>query len=236
MRVIPIEWSWWVTANNACEPGEHLIVLPDGDNESDLVRWSLLLLAATVRSFAHMPHRISDHNSTFCVCTFHDGCKQGIDQQIFNRKSISRKITHPQSWNLQAKFTGEKLKGWSNSREKTNSRLQLKNFVIQAHKSQHLNKLTYVKNTSGDKKKLTHEISVYSKIKKTFTQINKWLKHLIRVNVCCKISTISDLRITLASYSFLNHWLWFKKAMLNNTISQMRNCVLLCFDPKVLGV
>jgi len=23
------------------------------------------------------------------VCTFHDGCKQGIDQQIFNRKSIS---------------------------------------------------------------------------------------------------------------------------------------------------
>jgi len=32
------------------------------------------------------------------VRTFHDGCKQGIDQQIFNRKSISRKITHPQSW------------------------------------------------------------------------------------------------------------------------------------------
>ena len=31
------------------------------------------------------------------VCTFHDGCKQGIDQQIFNRKLISRKITHPQS-------------------------------------------------------------------------------------------------------------------------------------------
>ena len=30
------------------------------------------------------------------VCTFHDGCKQGIDQQIFNRKSILRKITHPQ--------------------------------------------------------------------------------------------------------------------------------------------
>ena len=29
------------------------------------------------------------------VCTFHDGCKQGIDRQIFNRKSISRKITHP---------------------------------------------------------------------------------------------------------------------------------------------
>jgi len=37
------------------------------------------------------------HISLFQVCTFHDGCKQGIDQQIFNRKSISRKITHPQS-------------------------------------------------------------------------------------------------------------------------------------------
>ena len=47
------------------------------------------------------------------ACTFHDGCKQGIDQQIFNRKSIWRKITHPQSWKLQAKLTGEKLKGWS---------------------------------------------------------------------------------------------------------------------------
>ena len=35
------------------------------------------------------------------------------------------KITHPQSWKLQAKLTGEKLKGWSNSREKTNSRLSL---------------------------------------------------------------------------------------------------------------
>ena len=34
----------------------------------------------------------------FCeVCTFHDGCKQGIDQQIFNRNSISCNITHPQS-------------------------------------------------------------------------------------------------------------------------------------------
>ena len=60
------------------------------------------------------------------VCTFHDGCKQGIDQQIFNKKSISRKITHPQSWKLQAKLAGERLKGWSNSREKTNSRLQSK--------------------------------------------------------------------------------------------------------------
>jgi len=63
---------------------------------------------------------------THQVCIFRDGCKQGIDQQMFNRKSISRKITHPQSWKLQAKLAGEKLKGWSNSRTKTNSRLQSK--------------------------------------------------------------------------------------------------------------
>jgi len=54
-RVIPMEWSWWVTSNNAFEPGEQLIVLANGDDESDLVGWSLLLLAATVRSFAHLP-------------------------------------------------------------------------------------------------------------------------------------------------------------------------------------
>ena len=57
-----MEWSWWVTSNNACEPGEQLIVLANGDDERDLVGWSLLLLAATVRSFAHMPLGISDHN------------------------------------------------------------------------------------------------------------------------------------------------------------------------------
>jgi len=66
------------------------------------------------------------HHLNGQVCTFHDGCMQGIDQQIFNRKSISHKITHSQSWAVQAKLTGEKLKGWSNSREKTNSRLQSK--------------------------------------------------------------------------------------------------------------
>ena len=62
-RVIPMEWSWWVTSNNVCEPGEQLIVLANGDDESDLVGWSLLLLAATVRSFAHMPLGISDRNT-----------------------------------------------------------------------------------------------------------------------------------------------------------------------------
>jgi len=57
-----MEWSWWVTSYNAGEPREQLIVLANGDDESDLVGWSLLLLAATVRSFAHMPLGISDRN------------------------------------------------------------------------------------------------------------------------------------------------------------------------------
>jgi len=59
-----MEWSWWVTSNNACELGEQLIVLADGDDESDLVGRSLLLLAATVRSSAHMPLGVSDRNTT----------------------------------------------------------------------------------------------------------------------------------------------------------------------------
>ena len=59
-----MEWSWWVTTNNACEPGEQLIVLANGDDESDLVGWSLLLLATMVRSSAHMPLRISDRSSS----------------------------------------------------------------------------------------------------------------------------------------------------------------------------
>ena len=61
-----IEWSRWSDLgewpNNACEPGKQFIVLANGDNESDLVRWSLLLLAATVQSFAYMPLGISDRN------------------------------------------------------------------------------------------------------------------------------------------------------------------------------
>jgi len=31
------------------------------------------------------------------LSALHDGCKQGIDKQMFNRKWISRQITHPQS-------------------------------------------------------------------------------------------------------------------------------------------
>jgi len=59
-RVVPVEWSWWVTSNNACEAIEQLIVLTNGDDESGLVGWTLLLLAATVPSFAHMTLRLSN--------------------------------------------------------------------------------------------------------------------------------------------------------------------------------
>jgi len=56
-----------VTSNNACEPGEQSIVLANGDDESDLAGWSLLLLADTVWSFAHMPLGISDRNTSIMI-------------------------------------------------------------------------------------------------------------------------------------------------------------------------
>ena len=54
-RVIPIKWSWWVTSNNFCGPGEQLIVFANGDDESDHVGWSLLLLAVKVWNFSGFP-------------------------------------------------------------------------------------------------------------------------------------------------------------------------------------
>ena len=93
-----------------------------------------------------------DQNHSFKpaeVSTLHDGWKQGIDQQIFNRKSISRKITHPQSWKLHAKLTGEKVQQRKKQTQDYNQ-----NIVTQAQKSQQLNKLTDITNTSCDKKKL----------------------------------------------------------------------------------
>jgi len=48
------------------------------------------------------------------VCTLHNGIKQGINQQIFNRKSISCKIMHPQSLfkhsHLQCHFSDKQYK------------------------------------------------------------------------------------------------------------------------------
>jgi len=38
---------------------------------------------------------------------------------MFNKKSISRKITHRQSQHLQPMLAGERLKGWSKSTERS---------------------------------------------------------------------------------------------------------------------
>ena len=42
-----------------------MIVVANGNDESDVAGSTLLLLAATVRSFAHMPLGLSDRNTTF---------------------------------------------------------------------------------------------------------------------------------------------------------------------------
>ena len=39
------------------------------------------------------------------------GASKEIYLQMFSRKLILRKMTHPQSWNFQEKLMGEKLKG-----------------------------------------------------------------------------------------------------------------------------
>ena len=80
-RVIPMEWSWWVTSNSACEPGEQLIVLAKGDDESDLVGWSLSLLAAMVRSFVNLPLGLSDRNNSR-ACTLIKWCSSEADGNI----------------------------------------------------------------------------------------------------------------------------------------------------------
>ena len=95
--------SWWIAHSTQCQRR--------GCNSNSRALYLSQCSAVVGR------HQLFIHHSRHCEhiqeCTFHDGWKQGIDQQIFNRKSIPRKITHPQSWKLQAKLTGEKLKGWS---------------------------------------------------------------------------------------------------------------------------
>ena len=67
-RVIPMEWSWWVTSNNSYEASEQLLVLANGDDKSDLVGWTLLLLAAAVRSIACRPGFLVKCHSKMCEC------------------------------------------------------------------------------------------------------------------------------------------------------------------------
>jgi len=49
----------WFTTNGMCAKNKNICMWRD----QAIIEWSLLLLAATVRSFAHMPLGISDRNS-----------------------------------------------------------------------------------------------------------------------------------------------------------------------------
>ena len=65
------------------------------------------------------------------ACTFHDVCKQGIDQQIFNRKSISRKISILSPENCKQSL---RVKSWKAeiTAEKKQTEDYNQNFVTQA--------------------------------------------------------------------------------------------------------
>ena len=56
-----------------CTKNNTHIYVAKTSNNSDLVGWSLLLLAATVRSFVHLPLRLSTHNKMVLwpVCEGH---------------------------------------------------------------------------------------------------------------------------------------------------------------------
>ena len=60
-RVLPMEWSWWATSNDPREASKQLIVLTMVTTK--VILWSLLLLVATVWSFAHLLLGLSDRNS-----------------------------------------------------------------------------------------------------------------------------------------------------------------------------
>ena len=68
------------------------------------------------------------------ISTFYDRCKQGIDQQIFNRKSISRKLRILSPENCKQSL---RVKGWKAevTAEKKQTRDYNQNFVTQTHKS-----------------------------------------------------------------------------------------------------
>jgi len=73
-------------------------------NNSSLKTYQTLpqLFSVTSRHCLLEKFNFCDYN---VLCILHDECKQGIDQQIFDAKSISRKITHPQSlfkWNRES--------------------------------------------------------------------------------------------------------------------------------------
>ena len=100
-KMILTNWSWWVTSNNACEPGEQLTVLPDGNDEIYLVGWSLLLLVATVWSIVHLLLKLSDCNTRKGLAPMkgHVSCiiKYGLNLQKVHHKT---KISHLKGPNI----------------------------------------------------------------------------------------------------------------------------------------
>ena len=68
------------------------------------------------------------------VCTFHDGCKQGFDQQILirNQFHVKLRILSPENCNQSLQ-----VKSWKAevTAEKKQTQDYNKNFVTQAHKS-----------------------------------------------------------------------------------------------------
>ena len=68
------------------------------------------------------------------VCTFHDGCKQGIDQQIFNsnRFHVKLRILSPENCKQRLQVKSRKAEVTA---EKKQTQDYNQNFVTQAHKS-----------------------------------------------------------------------------------------------------
>jgi len=69
-RVIPMEWAWWVTSNNACEASEHFIVLANRDKSelvisTDACWHSVKLCALVARTF-----QPQQWHNTFRYCLF----------------------------------------------------------------------------------------------------------------------------------------------------------------------
>jgi len=87
------------------EEQKHICVARASNNERDCDAWSLLLLAATVRSYAHMPLGISDRNNTqnfrlFCSVRYSKGNEQqaGLWSRNSNFRLLGSRSRHLNCW------------------------------------------------------------------------------------------------------------------------------------------
>jgi len=94
---------------------------------------------------------------------------------IGNRFDVKLRILNPENCKQSLR-----VKSWKAevTAEKKQTQDYNQNFVTQAQNHNILTNWLTSRMLVATKKTVTHEISVYSKIKKTFTQINKWLKYL----------------------------------------------------------